>query len=71
MAATRFEIDGERHYRTDKADKAYPSVTTILSKCASEKSKKALRNWQLKNPDGAMKAAMRGSAVHKLSLIHI
>ena len=65
MPATRFEVNGERHYRTDKADKAYPSVTTILGKCASEKSKKALRNWQLKNPDGAMKAAHRGSAVHK------
>ena len=31
-APTRFEIDGERHYATDQADKAYPSVTTILGK---------------------------------------
>lgn len=48
MPATRFEVNGERHYRTDKEDKAYPSVTTILGKVASDKSKKALLNWQLK-----------------------
>lgn len=53
MPATRFEINGERHYRTDQADKAYPSVTTILSKCATESSKKALKNWILKNPGAA------------------
>ena len=65
MPATRFEINGERHYRTDKADKAYPSVTTILSKCATESSKKALKNWILKNPGGSAAAAKRGSAVHQ------
>ena len=64
MPATRFEVNGERHYRTDKADKAYPSVTTILSKCASESSKKALRNWIAKNPGGSAAACKRGSAVH-------
>ena len=62
---TRFEINGERHYATDKADKAYPSVTTILGKTSSDRSKKALLNWQLKNPNGAMLAAERGSAVHQ------
>ena len=65
MPATRFEINGERHYRTDKEEKAYPSVTTILGKVASDKSKKALLNWQLKNPNGAAAAAKRGSAVHQ------
>ena len=64
MPATRFEINGERHYRTDQADKAYPSVTTILNKCATESSKKALKNWILKNPGGSAAAAKRGSAVH-------
>lgn len=64
-APTRFEIDGERHYATDQADKAYPSVTTILGKTSSEKSKKALLNWQIKNPNGAAAAAKRGSAVHQ------
>lgn len=43
---TRFEVNGERHYATDKADKAYPSVTTILGATSSERSKKALLNWQ-------------------------
>tara|TARA_R100001463_G_scaffold16069_3_gene41758 strand:+ start:1270 stop:2121 length:852 start_codon:yes stop_codon:yes gene_type:complete len=66
MLATRFEINGERHYRTgDKPDKAYPSVTTILGKCASESSKKALRNWIAKNPGGSAAAAARGTAVHE------
>ena len=68
MPATRFEINGERHYRTgDQPDKAYPSVTTILSKCATESSKKALKNWILKNPGGSAAAAKRGSAVHQAS----
>ncbi len=62
---TRFEVNGERHYLTDKPDKAYPSVTTILGKTASEKSKNALLNWQLKNPGGSAKAAARGSAIHQ------
>ena len=62
---TRFEINGERHYATDKADKAYPSVTTILGKTSSDRSKKALLNWQIKNPNGAKLAAERGSAVHQ------
>ena len=62
---TRFEVNGERHYATDKADKAYPSVTTILGATSSERSKKALLNWQAKNPNGAMLAAERGSAVHQ------
>ena len=62
---TRFEINGERHYATDKADKAYPSVTTILGKTSSDRSKKALLNWQAKNPNGAKLAAERGSAVHQ------
>jgi hypothetical protein len=63
-APTRFEINGERHYRTDKADKAYPSVTTILGKTASAHSKKVLSNWQNKNPGGLQKAAARGTAIH-------
>ena len=62
---TRFEVNGERHYATDRADKSYPSVTTILGATSSDRSKKALLNWQLKNPNGAMLAAQRGSAVHQ------
>jgi len=72
MLATRFEVNGERHYRTgDKPDKAYPSVTTILGKCASESSKKALQNWILKNPGGSAAAAKRGSAVHAAAEAYI
>jgi len=72
MLATRFEVNGERHYRTgDKPDKAYPSVTTILGKCASESSKKALKNWILKNPGGSAAAAKRGSAVHAAAEAYI
>lgn len=62
---TRYEINGERHYATDVEGKAYPSVTTILGKTASEKSKNMLRNWNVKNPGGLEAAAARGSAVHK------
>jgi hypothetical protein len=62
---SRFSVNGTRYYRAgDNPDKAYPSVTTILGKTASEASKKALRGWQLKNPDGAAMAAQRGTAVH-------
>jgi hypothetical protein len=61
---TRFEVNGERHYRTDKADKAYPSVTTILGKTSSAHSKKILSNWQKNNPGGLEKAAARGTAIH-------
>ena len=62
---TRFEINGARHYRTDKPGKIYPSVTTVLGKTASEHSKKILTNWQKKNPGGMEKAAARGTAIHK------
>ncbi len=61
---TRFEVDGARHYTTDKPGKVYPSVTTILGKTASEHSKKMLHNWGLKNPGGKEKAAARGTAIH-------
>jgi hypothetical protein len=65
MQPTRFEIDGVRHYRAgDNPDKAYPSVTTILGKTASDASKKALLNWGLKNPGGKEAAAARGTAIH-------
>lgn len=66
LELTRFEIDGVRHYRTgDKPDRAYPSVTAILGKTASEKSKKVLANWNLSNPGAKEKAAERGSTIHK------
>lgn len=65
MQPTRFEIDGVRYYRTgDRPDKFYPSVTAILSRTASEKSKKALLSWNEKNPGGLKAAGERGSAVH-------
>ena len=61
---TRFEINGERHYATDIEGKAYPSVTTILGKTASEHAKKMLSNWNAKNPGGKEKAVARGTAIH-------
>lgn len=62
---TRFEVNGARHYRTgDDPNRAYPSVTTILSKTASEASKKALNTWAKNNPGGREAAAKRGSAIH-------
>ncbi len=64
VSPTRFEINGERHYLTDVPGKAYPSVTTILGKTASEKAKKTLSAWQERNPGGLEKAAKRGTAVH-------
>ena len=36
---TRFEVNGERHYATDRADKSYPSVTTILGATSWNKHK--------------------------------
>lgn len=63
---TRFEIDGIRHYRTgDNLDRAYPSVTAILGKTASERTKKILHDWNLRNPGAKEKAAERGSIIHK------
>ncbi len=62
---TRFEINGERHYTTDREGKAYPSVTTILGKTASAHAKKMLTNWNLKNPGGKESAAARRTAVHQ------
>jgi hypothetical protein len=64
MRPTRFEIDGVRYYYTDRADKAYPSVTAILSRTASEASKKALLTWNERNPGGREAAAARGTAIH-------
>lgn len=64
--ATRFDIDGVRHYRTgDRPDCAYPSVTSILSKTASAASAEKLRLWNERNPGARDAAALRGSAVHK------
>lgn len=69
---TRFEIDGVRHYRTgDKPDRAYPSVTAILGKTASEKTKKILHDWNLRNPGAKEKAAERGTIIHKACEDHI
>lgn len=65
MIETRFSANGERFYRTDRADRTYPSVTTILSATASEHSKKALLSWAQKNPGGREAAANRGSDIHK------
>jgi hypothetical protein len=69
---TRFEIDGVRHYRTgDKPDRAYPSVTAVLGKTASEKTKKVLHDWNLRNPGAKEKAAERGTIIHKACEDHI
>lgn len=65
MLPTRFEIDGVRHYRTgDKPDRAYPSVTSILSKTAGAKSNQALATWNERNPGAREAAAHRGSVIH-------
>ncbi|WP_126146865.1 hypothetical protein [Synechococcus elongatus] len=61
--ATRISIDGYRHYY-DAEGNPYPSVTTVLSRTASEKNKKALQSWAEKNPGGMEAAASRGTAVH-------
>jgi hypothetical protein len=61
---TRYEVNGERYYLSDVPGKAYPSVTTILGKTASDKAKKTLSNWNLRNPGGLEKAAARGTAIH-------
>jgi len=62
---TRFEIDGVRHYRTgDQPDRAYPSVTAILSKTAGAKSQQMLATWNLRNPGARDAAAKRGSIIH-------
>lgn len=63
--ATRFEVDGIRHYRTgDNPDRAYPSVTAILGKTAGEQASAKLAAWNLRNPGAREEAAQRGSAVH-------
>lgn len=64
MQPTRFSVDGMRFYTTDKADKAYPSVTTVLGRTASEHSQKALNSWNERNPGGREAAAERGSIIH-------
>lgn len=62
---TRFEINGVRHYRTgDRPDRAYPSVTAILSKTAGARANQALAAWNLRNPGGREAAAQRGSIIH-------
>lgn len=62
---TRFEIDGVRHYRTgDNPDRAYPSVTAILSKTAGPKAQQTLAQWNLRNPGAREEAAKRGSIIH-------
>ena len=62
---TRFEVDGTRFYRTgDNPDRAYPSVTAILGKTASAKSKQILSSWAAKNPGAKEAAAERGTAIH-------
>jgi hypothetical protein len=69
---TRFEIDGVRHYRTgDRPDRAYPSVTAILGKTASARSKQTLEQWNLRNPGGKEAAAKRGSIIHKACEDHL
>lgn len=61
--ATRAMIDGYRHY-CDRDGNYYPSVTTILSRTATEKSKRSLQSWAEKNPGAREEAATRGTAVH-------
>jgi hypothetical protein len=64
-SVTRYDLAGTRIYRPgDNPNRGYPSVTSILSKTASEASKKTLLNWGLKNPGGLQAAAERGTAIH-------
>ncbi|WP_338442389.1 hypothetical protein VZG28_05290 [Synechococcus elongatus IITB4] len=60
---TRITIDGYRHY-FDLEGNPFPSVTTVLSRTASEKSKKSLQSWAEKNPGGMEEASARGTAIH-------
>lgn len=65
VVETRFEVDGVRYYRTgDRPELCYPSVTAILSRVASDASKKALAQWAINNPGGREAAANRGTAIH-------
>lgn len=66
VLATRFDVDGVRHYRTgDRPDRAYPSVTSILGKTADPEAAELLRLWNERNPGAREAAAERGSAIHK------
>ena len=42
-----------------------PSVTTVLGKTSSEKSKRALENWAANNPGAKEEACTRGTTVHE------
>lgn len=59
----RVTIDGFRHY-LDTEGNPYPSVTTVLSRTASEKSKKSLQTWAESNPGAREEAAERGTIIH-------
>ena len=57
-----------RFYRIPHSTKGQiyvPSVTTILGKTASEKSRRALENWAAKNPGVKEEACRRGSTIHE------
>lgn len=64
MTATRFEVNGLRHYSTDRPGCSYPSVTTILGKTAGAGANEKLRLWNLANPGAREAAAERGSILH-------
>jgi hypothetical protein len=65
-APTRFFLPGgqTRCYRTDRADRAYPGVTSILGRTNGAKAEAALRSWQEKNPGARDAAANRGTNLH-------
>jgi hypothetical protein len=57
-----------RFYRIPHSTKGniyVPSVTTILGRTASEKSKRSLENWCANNPGLKEEACLRGSTVHE------
>lgn len=48
-----------------RGDVYVPSVTTVLGKTSSEKSKRALENWAANNPGAKEEACIRGSTIHE------
>jgi len=62
--AARISLNGKRHYTTPLPTGPAPSVTTIISKTASEANKRKLEMWSKNNPGVKEAAAERGTAIH-------